>query len=205
MTKKLVGLRIPEETLEQLERISKEQNQTINQVAVRAIAEWLDVLADAQKFRLSILHKGFFSMLLDFVPDDMLEIVGREIAKHAAERMKNEFDIPLTPKTAETYCKLFPEYLSKGRLRWFDDVTIIRSDGKATLKGFHYLGVNFSKFFTYLSKELLETNFKYELIEECIDFSPDSVYLEFNYWSTIDNVIIQQCKIIPKTNFWEYL
>jgi len=179
MPKKLVGLRIPEETLEQLERVAKEHDQSMNQIAVKAITEWLRTLAYAQKLRHMILNKGFFAKLLEFVPNDKLAVFGKEIAKHAAESMRDELNIPLKPATADTYMKLFQEYLSKGNLRWFEDVTIVRSKNKSILKGFHYLGVNFSKFFAYLSKELLETNFNYELIEESVDFSTNSVYMEF--------------------------
>lgn len=179
MPKKLVGLRIPEEMLEQLEQIAKYHNQSMNQMAVTAITEWVHTLAYAQKLRSMILHKDLFAKLLEFIPDDKLEIFGKEAANRAAESMRDDLNIPLTPKTAETYMKLFPEYLSKGRLRWFEDVKIFKSEGKSILKGFHYLGVSFSKFFTYLSKELLESNFNYEFVEESIDFSPNSVYMEF--------------------------
>ena len=178
MTKKLIGLRISEEILEKLDEIAKDHNISTNQMAITAITEWLHVLAYAKKYRLMVLPKEFFSELLKVTSDEEIKIFGYEMAILSAENMREEFGLPLTPEYDDAYMERFPEYLTRGGLLWFEDVKIHEENGITIMKGFHHLGVNFSKFFTYLTERLLGKYFNRELIKETTEFTPNSVYIE---------------------------
>ncbi|MHA1557939.1 MAG: hypothetical protein ACTSPM_13515 [Candidatus Heimdallarchaeota archaeon] len=178
MAKKLIGLRISEEIIEQLDEIAKNHNISTNQMAITAITEWLHVLAYAKKYRLMVLPMEFFSKLLKLTNDEEIRNYGYEMAIVSAENMREEFGLPLTPEYTDDYMKRFPEYLTRGGLLWFEDVKIHEENGITIMTGFHHLGVNFSKFFTYLTERLLTKYFNLEIVNKTVEFSPNSVYIE---------------------------
>ena len=179
MSKKLLGLRMPDKLLQRLQAVADERSQSANQMAILAITEWLQTLAYSQKLRFMIITKDFFARLLELVDEQQIKLLAEEMTNLTAEIFRDILNIPLSRTVFKDFYKFLPEFMCGSGLRWFEDLKAQEKKGRAILKGFHYMGIEFSKFFTYLSQNLLIKYFEYNLIEETIDFTPNSVFLEF--------------------------
>ena len=111
--------------------------------------------------------------------DIKLEILVRETAELAAELLQDLMDTPLSEATLIDLTRVIPNFLCEAGLRWFVELTIKETNDSFTLKGFHYLGISFSKFFTYMFQELMMRYFDYKATMDKVNFTSNSIYLEF--------------------------
>jgi len=175
----VVGVRMPEKLKTRLERIANERNQSINQIAKTAIIEWLDILAYAQKLRFMIITRGFFQSLLEIINEDQMEPLAEEMADLTAEIFRDTMKVQLSHSTIKNFTEVLPRFMRSSGLKWFDDFRIDIEENIIIFRGFHYMGLGFSKFFTNLTMKLLKKYFDADLLRDKIDYKPNSIFLEF--------------------------
>ncbi|MBD3195642.1 MAG: hypothetical protein GF317_11330 [Candidatus Lokiarchaeota archaeon] len=176
---KVLGVRMPLDLKTKLEGIAKERNQSLNQLANIALEEWIQSLAYAKKIKFMIIHKDFFANLLKFLDEDKKNSLAIDMAHLTAEIFRDLMNIPLSRARFDEFNEILPSFLCDSGLKWFESLEIVKEGAVVILKGFHYLGLNFSKFFTSLSEELLKRYFDYDLIKKDLNFTPNSIFLEF--------------------------
>jgi hypothetical protein len=176
----VLGVRMPSTLKEKLKNIAEERNQSLNQLANIALEEWLQSLAYSKKIKFIIIHKEFFAELLKLIEDNKKNDLAENMAHLTAEIFRDLLNIPLSKSTFKDFIDILPSFLCDSGLKWFENLeVIIQDNGTAILKGFHYLGIDFSKFFTTLSNYLLDIYFDYSLIEENLNLTPNSIFLRF--------------------------
>ena len=171
---------MPEELLERLQIVADGREQTVNQLIIYGITEWLQSLAYAKKLRFIVVTKNFVEKLLELVDEEKLEGIIEEMADLTAEIFRDLLNIPLSRATFQDFQNILPTFICDQGLKWFEDIKIETKKDQKVLKGFHYMGTGFSKFFTNLSEKLLRKYFGYRLITETVDHTPNSVFLEFS-------------------------
>lgn len=151
----------------------------MNQIAQIAISEWLRTFTHNNKWYYLIITKDIFRRLLDNMDDVKMEILIKETSELSAEILQDLMNISLSEATLIDLIRVLPNFLCDAGFRWFADLTIKEQGDNFTLKGFHYLGTEFSKFFTFMFQELMMRYFDYKANLDNIKFTPNSVYLEF--------------------------
>lgn len=168
-----------EDIIEELTVIANKRERSINQIAQIAISEWLRTFTHNKKWYYLIITKDIFHRLLDYMDDSKMEILIKETSDLSAEILQDLMNIPLSEATLIDLIGVLPSFLCEVGFRWFVELTIKEENDNFTLKGFHYLGAGFSKFFTKMFQELMIRYFDYQTKLDNIKFTPNSVYLEF--------------------------
>lgn len=181
MTKKVLGLRTSEETLEKLQVIADKQNQSANQVALFAINEWLDEYNYRQKFPLIFFTKNMISKTLEILTEKQIESLSNVFAETIEELFIHIVDTPLSRTPLEKFYGLLPRLFGGSYLKWFESLEFFpnKRGDIHVLRGVHHLGLGYSKLFKNVSQIIMKKYFNLEILEESIQFVQNSIYIEF--------------------------
>ena len=171
------GLRIPNNLLKKLKKIAETKNQTPNQTAITAIEEWIDTITFTQQWRSVIITKDFLSRILSFLPEENVVQLAEETSETIAEIIRDYIGSTLNEKTYKYFIEFFPALFGESGLLWFDSISIELRNNIQVLKGFHYLDINFSKFFTQMIQILLNKYFNIDIVP-VKSFNRNSVFIE---------------------------
>ena len=181
MANKLVGLRLTQETIEQLEVIAHKNNQSVNSIAKNAILEWLEIFSRTRHQGMMILGKPLISSLLDLVDNNKL----KEFAKLTADKKVDFFHFIIgkhpSENTLDDFIKFTPKILGDKGLMWFDHIEVPKENNSVYFKGVHSLGAKWSQFLIFFFNHIMEQYFNMKLNEENLKFSENSLYIEYKY------------------------
>jgi len=176
--KKLLGIRLPEKTWEQLQAISQVTNQTTNQVAKNAIIEWIEISYSLKKQVFIMLGKPVFAKLLEMVKKEKLKPLVALIAESGSDLYQLMVNKPLDPNAIEDFIELTPRLLGNNGLMWFDHVEVVKVGDKILFKAIHNLGISWSKFFIEIFESFITNYLNLSIIKETMNLSDTLVFLE---------------------------
>ena len=181
MTTKLIGLRLSHNTIEKLEIIAHQNNQSVNYVARNAITEWLEIFSRTRQQGMIILGKYFISSLLELIDVVKLKPFAEITATRNADFFHFIIGKPLSKETLDEFITFAPKILGNKGLMWFDHIEASREENLIHFKGIHSLGKKWAQFLIYFFNSLIEQSFNMKLNEENIKQSENSLYLEYNF------------------------
>lgn len=179
MANKLIGLRLSHKSIQKLETIAHNNNQSINYVAKNAIIEWLEIFSRVQQQGMMILGRPFIIGLLDLVEDEKLKPIAIRTADRKIDLFQFVLGKHLNKKTLEEFVKQAPKILGNKGLMWFDHIEAIKEKDSVHFKCVHNIGEKWSKFFTLVLNNIMEKSFGMELNKESAMYSKKALYLEY--------------------------
>ncbi|MHA1378207.1 MAG: hypothetical protein ACTSRG_07480 [Candidatus Helarchaeota archaeon] len=181
--KKVVGFRIDEKTLSELEQIAKYQDISISQLIKKSLNDWLNIVHNIKKYNLIIIGKSFLRDMLEEIEDENLE----EIVPNTVNDLLNLTRIQIgSPKSVakRDYIKKLLDFLtkalSKDGLSWLDYCTY-KIDIKKIIeiKGVHDISRKFSLVVISVISYIMEKLCDYLLIEKRIYASSSTFEIAF--------------------------
>ncbi|MFX0133530.1 MAG: hypothetical protein ACFFDN_07800, partial [Candidatus Hodarchaeota archaeon] len=188
MPTKLLGIRISEEIFKELEKIAMSQNITTNQIAKKAIYEWLDIIINSRNQNMIIIEKALFNNVLEDIEEDLLEEIAIDSAKSFLDFVHLQLDLLKKDFNIEEFLQFLIKKLGKDGLMWLDSINYeIKGDNHISIKGKHSLNLNYSKLLMSVISYLMEELFNYIIIGDWGHVSESTIGLEFlEFWSNLD-------------------
>ena len=180
-SKKLIGLRISNEIINQLKEIGTIQNETPNQIAVLAIKDYVQKFKFIDKLPYMIVPKNLIVKILEIADEPQLEIITNLLTESMEEMFIHIIKTPLSHITLKNFYPILPKILKNLGLKWFDSLEFHFDENYNIygLKGIHFLGLGFSKLFSQMINNIMKKYFNHELIESSIKLKENSIYIEF--------------------------
>ena len=186
---KLIGIRLEYEKIKELEKLAEYRGTTANQIAKKAIIEWLEINHNLRKHNWIIIEKIFMKNVLDTIEEDDLLKMSAELAKNFHDFIQFQLAIPKdtkikvkTEKTKEIkkFFNYLADLLTRKGLYWLDHYDYeIKKNYYTVIKGTHQVNHNFSLMITSIISYLMETYFNYVVIEDKSFVSDTTIQLEY--------------------------
>ena len=180
MKSPLIGVRIPEEVKEKLDKIAAEyHDMNTSQIARAAITEWVE----SQWLRhedMMVIPKSNFADLLRMLPENKLE----EFEEKILERIMDYFEYLTIEKhrnvsSIEDFIKEMVKFIGNSGMRWFERMEIKIEDEFKYFKGMHSLGMIWSKVFLDIFKKIIQRHHvEFSIKEDSIKLTEKYVYVE---------------------------
>ena len=180
MKSPLIGVRIPEELKEKLDKIAIEyHDMNTSQIARTAITEWVE----SQWLRhedMMIFPKSNFADLLEMLPEEKLI----EFEDKIVARVMQYFDYLTIEKhrkvsSIEDFIREMVKFIGNSGMRWFERMEIEIETEHKYFKGMHSLGMIWSKvFFDIFKKIILNHHVDFSIKEDSVKLTEKYVYFE---------------------------
>ncbi len=188
MPNKLIGLRISEEIFKELEKLANSQNITTNQIARKAIYEWLDIIVNSRNQNMIIIEKTLLNKVLEDIEEDLLEEISIDSAKNFLDFAHLQLDLLKEDFDIEEFLQFLIKKLGNNGLMWLDSLNYeIKREDHISIKGTHSFNLNYSKLLMSVISYLMEELFDYVIIGDWGHVSESTIGLEFlEFWSNLD-------------------
>ncbi len=182
MKSPLIGVRIPEEIKEKLDKIASEYHEmNTSQIARTAITEWVE----SQWLRhedMMVIPKANFADLLEMLPKEKLE----HFEEKVVSKVLMYFDYLTIEKqrkvdTIKEFMEEMVKFIGNSGMRWFERMEIQIEGEHRYFKGMHSLGLIWSQVFLDIFKKIIQkhhVNFKIK--EESIKLTERYIYFEIS-------------------------
>ncbi len=189
MSTKLIGVRLPRDVMQDLERIANDRDISTNMVAKVAIKQWLDIYMPARRSNMIIIDKVFFNNILESLDKDVLEDFSSDFAINFRNFLRLQFGAKKGLDIKEFLPFLAKKLGSQGLL-WLEHCEYqIKPNKYVTLKAIHSFvplraksetePANFPVLLTAVINHLMEELFDYVLVPEREYLSENTIELEF--------------------------
>ncbi|NVM02197.1 MAG: hypothetical protein HWN67_07665 [Candidatus Helarchaeota archaeon] len=201
MPTKLIGLRISEDIFKELEKIAISQNITTNQIAKKAVYEWLDIIINSRNQNMIIIEKALLNKVLEDIEEDLLEEIAIDSAKKFLDFAHLQLDLLKEDFKIEEFLQFLIKKLGKNGLMWLDSLNYeIKREDHISIKGTHSFNLNYSKLLMSVISYLMEELFNYIIIGDWGHVSESTIGLEFlEFWSNLDEfpkLLVQYPKLL---------
>lgn len=180
MTKtKPFGLRIPLELHDKLEKISIYMNQSPNQVAIQAIEDWIDVVSLLGRWRIVMLSKEMLIPIFKLMSEEEIPKLASQSSEHIREILRDLVGLPMNETHYTVYINGIQDLFGEKNLNWFEKLTVKTKDTiEFSIRGFHYMGKPFSKYFSHILSNIMSTAFNLQM-KTLTKYESNSIFLEF--------------------------
>lgn len=178
MATKHIGIRLPEETLDDLSKFAKIRNLTPNKLAKHAIIEWLEQQKFANSDMITIPRTNFAILLSLLDPPKKMNYI-ENIAEEVLQMY--EYDAHRLAKFAqlETFIQTMVRFIGEKGFCWFDHIDFQIHDQPYYFTGRHQMGQIWSDMFLEIFKHIIDrTGAEFVIREEKIICNEFMVYLE---------------------------
>jgi metal-responsive CopG/Arc/MetJ family transcriptional regulator len=182
MKSPLIGVRIPEEIKEKLDKIAAEyHDMNTSQIARTAITEWVE----SQWLRhedMMVMPKSNIADLLEMLPSEKLN----EFEEKVVAKVMMYFDYLTinkhkTVNTIKDFMEEMIKFIGNTGMRWFERMEIQIEGQHRYFKGMHSLGMIWSQVFLDIFKKIIQKHaVDFHIKEDSIKLTEKYVYFEFS-------------------------
>lgn len=181
MTTKMLGIRLPRNMMLKYETIAQQNNESVHQLAKKALIEWIEVLFTSRNLNMIIIPKTTLLKMIPFLPEEQISVIGHEIAQHIIEYFQFLFKTHITHFSKEMLLNIISKFMGASGVMWFDHVEFQLKSAEeiSTLQVSHKSGQEWSQFTFIILKKIIEESFTAHILSKSTFLGENSIRIEF--------------------------